>query len=186
MNSRKHVVFVLLILLFLASALLTGCGGTDMSAEKALDKFAKIIESGKLDDLSLTIYYVSPTLLTNMPLPADALKGGKNKIVIDGSRLEEHIDLLSQINGDILVPIESGYPLDARLYFIFNNKNRKIFDVVIKGTSDGSMYVNGLEIEQNDIFYYLILPFLPEDVPEAEGWIDFINARKQEIAENGG
>jgi len=95
------------------------------------------------------------------------IKNDKNgaydhKIIIDGSSLEEHCDLFKQICSDILIPVEQKSRIDARFYYVFKTeKNRKIFDVAMWG-HDGSIYVNGLEVQENDIFYKIVMPFLPD------------------------
>ena len=144
---------------------LTGCGGTDIRPEKALKYFSKQIEQGNLNDLSFTIYYVSPNIFTLYPWSVDDLVRG-HPIVIDGTRLEEHIDLLKQMSNAALIPVEHETRINARIYYVFETKKgKKIFDVAMWG-DDNSIYVNGLEVEENNIFYDVLMPFLPEDAAE--------------------
>ena len=163
MIRNKSVILGLLILLTIT--ILTSCAGTDMRPEKALKYFTEQIEQGNLRDISLKIYYVSPDILTLHPLSVEDLLRG-HPIVIDGTRLEEHIDLLKQMTNAALIPVEHESRINARYYYVFETKKgNKIFDVAMWG-DDSSMYVNGVEFKENNIFYDVLMPFVPEDAAE--------------------
>lgn len=149
-------------MLLLIVPFLSRYGGDD---RRSLDTFSKLIENGKLNDLSLTIYYMEPSACTNYPLSVeDLIKYNDGKIVVEGSSLEEHVNLLKQIKNDVIIPVESKSYIDARIYYVFETKrHRKIFDVSMWGV-DNSIFVNGLEVKANRVFYYVIMPFLPEDI----------------------
>ncbi len=162
MKGKKGIILGFFILLLIAVIILIISGGNDMSTKK----LSKIIKRGNLDDLNLTIYYMDPSILSYFPQNVDNLISFsyEHKIIIDGSKLEEQIDLLNEMCTVNLMPVEHKSRLDARLYYVFATKsNRKIFDVAIWGKNK-SMFVNGIEIYENDIFYDVIKPFLPEDV----------------------
>jgi hypothetical protein len=165
-NIKYRIILGLLI--FLSVIPLTGCGGGAMRAEAALKNFSKQIERGNLDNLRLRIYYMNPSFLTMIPVSVEDLinaedGGWVKKIVVDGNSLEEHIGLLKQVGNITLIPVKDKSDIDARIYYIFEtNKSNKIFDVAMWGDYN-SVFVNGFEVEANDIFYDLIIPFLPED-----------------------
>jgi hypothetical protein len=172
MNIKYIIILGLFI--FLSVVTLTSCGEGDMPAEAALKNFSKQIERGNLDNLRLRIYYVKSDLLT-MPYRIENLVNAEGdwvqKIVIDGNRLEEHIGLLQQVGNITLIPVKDKSYIDARIYYVFETKHKKkIFDIVMSGIND-SIFVNGFEVEANDLFYDLIIPFLPEDKANMlEGW----------------
>jgi hypothetical protein len=87
-----------------------------MQSEIGLNNFSKLIEKKNFDDLSLTIYYMSPFTATGYPWSAEDLisRREENKIVINGSRLEEHIDLLNQINNNVLTQVDHKSRINAR------------------------------------------------------------------------
>ena len=155
------------LFIFLLVIPLTSCGGGAMRAEAALKNFSKQIERGNLDNLRLRIYYFNPNFLTPFPVSAEGLVNAEGddrvqKFVIDGNSLEEHIGLLKQVGNITLIPVKDKSYIDARIYYVFEtNKGNKIFDVAMWGDNN-SIYVNGFEVEANDIFYDLIIPFLPE------------------------
>ena len=164
MKGKKGIILGFFILLLIAVIILIISAGNDMSTKK----LSKIIKRGNLDDLNLTIYYVKPSVLSTFPMSVDDLINFSyvHKIIIDGSKLEEHIDLLNEMYTVDSVPVENKSRLDVRLYYVFETKkNHKIFDVAMWGRNN-SMFVNGIEIYENDIFYDVIKPFLPEDVLE--------------------
>jgi len=167
MNKKKYISLRLLLVLLLATIVLSSCGRGNMSPERALRNFSNRIEQGNLDGLTLTIYYKN-TVIIRVPITVeDLVERGwyEYKIVVDGNELEEHIELLRQINADILTPIAHDFPMLARLYYVFEVNGRKIFDVVPQAAGDDSfMFINGVEFEWNDAFFDVIRPFLPEDV----------------------
>ena len=160
----NRLTAVLLTLMLVVT--INSCGGNSMNATKGLSEFSKLIEQGKLGDTSLTIYYMSPYTFTLYPYSVNdlisSLQG--DKIVVSGSSLVEHIDLFSMLTSEVVTPVEHKSYIDARIYYAFeNSKGRKIFDVVMWGGDDNSMFVNGTEVKGNNVFCQAIIPFLPED-----------------------
>lgn len=89
-------------------------------------------------------------------------------IDVEGNLLTEHSDLFKQLGFDILIPIEKKSfekPfINARIFYVFeDSKGRKLFDVSMWG-KERSVFVNGVEFRENDIFYDIIIPFLPTDI----------------------
>ena len=165
MILKKTIIWGIPILLLFVVTVFFAFNKSNMPPEKALNKFSKLIEKKNLDDISLTIYYMNLDIFTFAALSVDDLIkfNAVQKFVIDSNSLEEHIDLLKQLNKDALIPSENKSYINARIYYVFKTKkNRKIFDVIMWG-SYGSVFINGLEVKGNDIFYYVIMPFLPED-----------------------
>ena len=166
MNIKYRIILGLFI--FLSVIPLTGCGVGAMRAQAALNNFSKQIARGNIDNLKLRIYYVNPNLLTMIPVSVERLINSEGddrvqKFVIDGNSLEEHIELLKQVGNITLIPVKNKSYINARIYYVFEtNKGNKIFDVTMWGEYH-SIFVNGFEVEENDIFYDLIIPFLPED-----------------------
>lgn len=137
---------------------------------------SELIENESINDISLTIYHLSLQSLMFFPVVSveDLInRSSDEKIVINGSDLEEHIDLFKQIDNDILIPVKKkSSDLDLRVYYVLENKeNGKLFDVAMWG-DENSIFVNEIEVEGNNVFYDVIIPFLPED--EAKELEDFI------------
>ena len=78
--------------------------------------------------------------------------------------------MLNSIINANLIPLKVTdiSSLHARIYYVFETeKNGNIFDVAIWGGYDEySIFVNGLEVKVDDVFYDVIMPFLPEAVAE--------------------
>jgi len=166
MNLKKRTSVGFLALLLFAIAVLTGCRGDKMQGEEVLKTFSERIEKDSLDDLTLTIYYIDPTILTRYPLSIDKLINDSdvNKIVITGEELAEHISLFRNITIATLKPVRKKSYIDARIYYVFESEgNRKLLDVILWG-ENSSMFINGLEIKENNVFYDVMMPILPEDI----------------------
>ena len=177
MAGKQHIILRFITLVLLSSIILTGCGGDNMFSKRPLFNISELIENENIDDISLTIYYVNPFILTLFPWSIDNLidSSQENKIVVNGSDLKEHIDLFKQINNNNSIPVKkkSTY-VDVRLYYVLESKvNGKLFDVAMWGGGDGSednsIIVNGIEVKGNDIFYDVIMPFLPENAAKEFG-----------------
>ena len=67
MNANKNIIIGFLTFMLLSTSFLTSWGGNDMQQKIILNKFSKLIETEDFDDFRLTIYYVSPYLLTRIP-----------------------------------------------------------------------------------------------------------------------
>jgi len=173
MSLKKIIILSVIIFILIAIIILIMLGCSNMPPEKALNKFLKQIEKGNIDDISLTIYYLNPNILTFLALDVNGLidYAQTEKFVIDGVQLTEeaeHIDLFKQIGSVTLVPyVHEDSLLNARIYYVFKNKNSKIFDVTMWGGWDEiSIYINGKEFKMNDIFIDIIISFLPEYAAE--------------------
>lgn len=178
-NLHKKIFLGFLLFLIFSFAFLS-FRTNNMRLKEPLTYYSELIEQGELDDLILIIYYLDPYILTNIPMSVDRLiKGGyEYKVIIEGSKLKEHITLLNQISADILMPIEHEPHVNARLYYLFESKKYgKIIDVTMWGNND-IILVNGLEAMENDIFYDVVMPFLPKDA--SNKLETYINARKLE------
>ena len=160
---KKHMIIGIVFFLLVASLVLTSHGRNNMNLD-----FAEILASENIDDLSLTIYYVSFNMFTPWPWRLkDLIEMRDGKIIVSGSELEETIDLIKQINSDILIQ-EQGEPWAPyfRLYYVLESKeNGRLFDVAMWGIRGGIVF-NGVEVEEHYIFYDIVIPFLPEEIAE--------------------
>lgn len=125
-------------------------------------EFDKLIRQ---DDLSLTIYYLSPFVLLRHPLSDTQLMNGayEHKVTISSSKLKEHTDLLNQINKATLKPVVFKSYQDTRLIYVFETmKGDRILSVSMQA-GYGYMYVNRREVKVDKLFYEVVMPFLPDD-----------------------
>jgi len=165
----------MLVLSLISVVILAGCSGrgSDMSPEEALEYFVTQARSGNLVDYRLTIYFFYPDFLPWLP-PANLndLKQSEfvSIITVGGGWLDMtfgwDVELSNQISVNSLLLVEEGSRMMPRIYYVFEtNRGRKIFDVAMWG-DNGSIFVNGLEIERNVVFYDIIRPFLPQNAVE--------------------
>ena len=166
MKPKSAIFLTCFVFTLLALVLFVGCGKTDMQLQDAFDDYSRILAQELPDDLSLKIYYIGPLIATRAPLTVDDLIHFRNvhEIDIDSAHLKEHIDLLQQLKADHLVPVKQTSFLDAKLCYIFEtDSDGKVLEVAFGGIAN-SVFVNGIEVENNDIFLQVLDPFVAEDV----------------------
>ncbi len=163
MNAKKRIILGILVFLIL----------TSISLVYNIDRrhtFSEIVERGDLSNLRLTIYFWHSHGLAEWNITINDIKGGlyDYKIVVKGSDLEKHIDLLEKLSNEPLIPKQES-DFDLLVYYVFTTKlGHKLYDVAIWGY-DGkawNIYVNGAFVKDSDIFYDVILPFLPQDAAD--------------------
>ena len=170
MRIKKIIILVFIILILIAVTILVIWIGNYLRQKnelnESLNEFSKIIETGNLDDLTLTIYS-GAFVDTPRPSRIDDLLKRCNPIVVDGNTLKEHINLLNQLSNMNLVPDwRKTSCLDARIYYVFETKEHgKILYVAMWGHGNNytNILVNGIEVKEKNIFYDIIIPFLRED-----------------------
>jgi len=125
--------------------------------------------------LRLTIYYLSYQILLRCPLNEFGLVNFVNnmsirepnyaqKIIVSGQQLNEHADLLNQLNNLNLIPvpieIKEKPNLNARVHYVFETKDgTSVCRVTMKG-QNGCIFVNGKPVEKDVILYEVLIPFL--------------------------
>lgn len=169
-NVKKRIITVVLVCLFSAIPIVAS-----IYAKLPLN-LSHRIENENINDLSLTIYYEDPYVLHFFPISnvGEFIEHRcEKKIVVNGSDLEEHIDLFKEISIDDMKPVVIKSPyLELRVcYVLESRKNGKLLDVAMWGC-DGSMIINGVEVKENRIFGDVILPFLSEE--DAKHLEDFL------------
>jgi len=153
------------------------CNVWGISSKKSTISFSALIEQGKINELTLTIYCMNPLVLTRYPLSVGDLVDNRHvrKFVIEGSILAEHVESFRQMSHAELIPVENKSCINARLYYLFKTENgEKIFSVAMWG-DDSSIFINGREFCENDIFYEAVEPFLREFIEQE--WEKYYNSR---------
>ncbi|MWC31236.1 hypothetical protein [Paenibacillus sp. MMS18-CY102] len=175
MTSKKYINLGIIIIVVLAVTFISSCNEINTRSKKVTFDLSELIQNENIDDVSLSIYYVNPHILTRYPWSVDHLikSSSVEKIVINGSDLEEHFNSFNQLNNIALMPVKHESRINARLYYVLESKkNGKLFNVSMWG-DDNCIFVNGIEVQENDIFYDFIMPFLPDDaVKELESYLN--------------
>ena len=160
MVIRKRVILILSILLISTVAMLSSCNRNSCYAERGINNLLRQIESGNLSNITLRIY--TPVLAWH-PLTVEEFtnRPDDDLIIIEGVQLEEYINSFRGLKHIELIPVEEASYINARWYFVFEDRHgRSILDVAMWGEND-SVFINGIEFERNDIFLEIIVPFLP-------------------------
>lgn len=147
---------------------------------KIAPDFAKRIESGNLDGVSVTIYYMHPMTLTTTAVTFDRLMSRQTGIIeVSSDQLKEHIDALKEMNVT-LTPLsaEEKFLLDTRMGYVFEAEGEWILGVALEGVilDENSEVtglctsVNGLMVEKNDkLALELVKLFFDEAASEMWG-----------------
>jgi len=166
----KSICFVLLIFIGIISVFLI-FGEKSRFSKNPMAALSAIVNQGNVDELTLTIFYMSPAIMTGTPVSVASLMreydnlGGK-KIVIEGSELKEHIDLFERMSNTEPISVDGEFRIDARIYYVFRSKSgRRVLDIAMWGYQDkaSTIIMNGIGVEENDIYYEIIAPFLIEE-----------------------
>ena len=166
-NKRILLIASISILLVICITVILN-GVNNMRPEKALSNFVEQIEKGSIGDITLTIYQ-RPTVFTPLAVNFSVKElinySQTKKVVIDGTRLAEHLDLLKTIGNVDLKPVKTNSRINAQIHYVFENKGHKVFEVTLDGYDEENdiefLLVNGFKIKINDIFYSIIEPFMP-------------------------
>lgn len=167
----------ILIILLAFVFLLQGCSNPQPSQDTddlshLLDDYLKAMENGVPSDMSLTLYNITPHIAYNMPVrKADIIK--TRKTVLDSTELLSRIDYLKKIDNSILQEPEITFYEDLRIYYYIETEaDGIVLEVGMYGT-DGTIFVNGVEVEYNPVFFDLVSPYLyywNMDIVPDSGW----------------
>ena len=172
--TKKRIFLVLFIIIALVvNALIVErliCERT------AYTDFSRLIRNEDYDNLKLTIYldcllawggFGDAERLVEQYL--HQVHPNVRRIVVDGNTLAEYSDLLHQFSNFNTTPMEGRlwYHQSVRVYYVFENTRtgRKLSVALQRGIGD-FVTVNGTYVGWDEIFYDVIIPFLPEDVVE--------------------
>ena len=183
----------LLAFVLSVSLMLGGCTKEEVTFDPEPSEFFKMVRDGEIGEISLTIYYMYPTALSLIPIDIESIMatcgaeeftkyGHGGIIVVEGTELAKYTDLLIALSTEKLIPLEQDYYMNARIYYVFRDKDgRTIFEVVMWGYAKDSdsvkdnksaVFVDGLYVKEKDIYYDIIIPFIPNEsiVSILEDW----------------
>lgn len=163
MKCRTVLWDIVAIIVFLS--ILTGCVNTSAPPKNPLADYEKMLSGDIPQNLLLTIYYMDPTISTRMPLSAEDLMGfpETRKIVVEFGELAANFEPFKELKFSILQPAKATSYINARMYYVLEADDfGKLLEVTISQIR-GNIFVNGMEIEHNQVFYDLIDPFLTDE-----------------------
>lgn len=172
----RHLKILIALLAFVF--LLQGCSTEQPSQDTdvmshLIDDYLKVMENGVPSDMRLTLYNITPHIAYNVPVrKADIMK--TDETVLDSTELASRIDYLNKIDYSVLAKPEITFYEDLRIYYYIETESDGIvLEVGMYGT-DGTIFVNGVEVEYDPIFFELVEPYLDaytmKIVPEADSW----------------
>ena len=168
--SRTLSIIILLLLAFY----LQGCApsqptqNTDV-LNHLLDDYSKVIENGVPSDMRLTLYNnIMPYISINRAVTKDDfINSLAPETVIDSTELSSRIAYLQRIDSSVLRLPERSLPRDLIVYYCIETEtDGKVLEVEIS-EKGGTIFVNGVEVEYDPVFFELVSPYL-------DAW-EFIN-----------
>lgn len=166
MRHLKAVI-ILLTLIFC----LHGCAESRTSQNTdtvpyLLDDYSEAITNGIPDDMLLTIYYMESSVLTLKPVDEIELiqwyseTEDVHKVVIGSTELSSRIDQLRKIDSSVIQAAHEKETKNARIYYYFELETTgKVLEVTMRG-AEGNIFVNGMEVKYNPVFFDLVSPYL--------------------------
>ena len=168
----RHTGIILRVICVIVTiVLLTGCFSNSAKLRWELYDYEEMMQGDIPKDLRLTIYYMSPKILTRFPLNTDQMVSFREtkSIVVSSEKLALYLPVLKNLKHSVLQPVEEETYLNARLYYVFETGNsNKILEIAISYIHS-NVFVNGIEVKDNPIFYEIIDPFLTEDAHSTLG-----------------
>ncbi len=159
----KKLLIIIFIFCILLCTIFAGCMSPHSRLRDALAPFSEMLQGEIPDDMHLTIYYVSPSLLFPTPLSKEGImKISEEVIVVHRQELVRHLDLFQETEPRILEPVDREVWVDAQIYYVLESEETgKVLEVIINSTSQ-CVLINGVFVENSSVFYDVIIPFLSE------------------------
>lgn len=119
-----------------------------------------------LEHVTLELYYMDPCYLKRNTWFVDQLKACCDvHVTVDAETLGQHKELLAQMLDTPVMAVDrkDGF-IDAYIYFaLCDDTGKTLFDVAMWWGWGYEVVVNGVPCEENDVFYDVLLAFLPPD-----------------------
>ena len=131
-----------------------------------LSKLQAMVAIGQLEGVSLKIYYIDPTILTNAPVSAEKLKTFSNvkTICVDDQALLAHGDSLLKLRVSGFHTPEGEAYENARMCYVFEDAQGNILlQVSFNGPDPDHVYVNSYPAKYDPMYMDIIEPFLTEE-----------------------
>lgn len=131
-----------------------------------LSKFQAMVAIGQLEGVSLKIYYIDPTILTNAPVSAERLKTWSDvkTICVDDQALLAHGDSLQKLSVSGFHTPEGKVYENARMCYVFEDaQGNTLLQVSFNGPDPDHVYVNSHPAKYDPMYMDIIEPFLTEE-----------------------
>jgi len=189
--KHKWIIIVLSVLLSAAitcqSVWLANRGIPRVSLNLALHAYEAAFDDGAPDDLKLTIYYISPAIVTRAPIcTLEQLKKFCNndagtQIEVGAEELSAHAEQFRELDADDLCPETVHSAVSGRggrilgflrMVYILEREDGEILLKIYACNlvRDESVVVNGIKVKNDPIFYELIDPYLTDADRETLHW----------------
>ncbi len=188
--KRKGIIIALAVLLSAAitcqSVWLANRGIPRVSLNLALHAYEAAFDKGTPDDLKLTIYYISPAIVTRAPIyTLKQLRGANDdhatQIHVGAEELAAHAEQFRKLDAADLCPDTVHSAVSGRggrilgflrmVYILEREDGGTLLKIYACNlVRDESVIVNGIKVKNDPIFYELIDPYLTDADRETLHW----------------
>lgn len=182
-----------LLLLGFILFLLVGCN----HQECMIQELQNTLSENSQDEYRITVYFLSPYFDSRAPIPLEDLLNGtfsKENLVdpysdiididddykgpltifhLSGSETDESIRIIREkLRPEIIEPMEKSGKINARVYYILENPSGEtLLDLLVYAAPD-TIYMNGIEVKNNSVFYQIIYSCLGEQAELLEQYFN--------------
>lgn len=136
--------------------------------KQAVESFQSMLDDPASMELRLKIYYGSPSIYTRIPLSAEDVKTASwcTTISVSTQELSQHTELLKRLDTSVLKQSEELTYTNARMCYVFETGDGEPVLEIVFNHPSGGIFVNGMAVEFDPVFYEVIEPFMTEDFRE--------------------
>ena len=181
MKCKKYLLMVIVVLTLIGAKSMPTI--KSRRPPESLDVFIEFLENGNIEELRLRVYssfmfYEGRRPVRNPRSLRRARGAGSHKTIVEGDILIQYLDLLKEVKNITLMPVDDDYEIDAQIYYVFETKRDGILlevgmwaysnslqsenvnnNGVIYMTTVPYLIINGIVVENNDVFYEITAPF---------------------------
>jgi len=175
MKCKKYLLIVIVVLILIGIKSMITI--KSRRPTRSLDVFTEFLENGNIEELNLRIYMSS---VFGVPIRLNRRTPGRptqahEYIAVDGYTLSQYLDLFREVNNATLIPVKDNYTIELRFYYVFETEKDGILlevgmsafsnSLTVQHVEFGTiaksyMVINGIVVEDNQIFADLIRPWL--------------------------
>ena len=150
----------LLLCLALLLTCLAGCGG---KGEQAADRVQSALAKVDPEDLRITVCFSDPRVMTRAPMTLEQLLACDfcDVFHLSGEETAASVQVLrEELRPEMVEAVKPSGRMNARVYYLLETgTGDKLLELIVYA-EDGTLYFNGVEVRDHEIFYRIIYPCL--------------------------
>ena len=165
-------------LLFCLTLLLTCLAGCGSKGERAAERVQSALAKADPEDLRITVWFSDPRVMTRVPMTLEQLLACDfcDVFHLSGEETAASVRVLrEELRPEMVEAVKpSGY-MNARVcYLLETGDGDKLLELIVYADS-GTLYFNGVEVRDHEIFYRIIYPCLGDLADELWQYFGSVN-----------